>query len=184
MVADPASMAAIEQGCTCPRMDNADMRGTGLFVLSGDCPLHGASSKDFTARAERTTEGSASCESEQVSNVSESDSLVSANDSGDLKSCVSDHIADTGKMVPLGQQQAMLEAQIVKTYDPIAFYHQYWAEIVAAARERHADGFVHYGSRMYSWSKYERWQNIIEELADALVYMSSGDYSTFGGNLG
>lgn len=82
--------------------------------------------------------------------------------------------------VPLAQQQALLAAQFVRSYDLVAFYHQYWPEIVAAAKERHLEGFHAYGSRMYSWTPQERLQNVIEELADALVYMSSGLYSTSG----
>jgi hypothetical protein len=37
---DPGSKAAIAKGCTCPVMDNADMKGTGYFVISRDCPVH------------------------------------------------------------------------------------------------------------------------------------------------
>ena len=40
----PGSDAAIQQGCTCPVMDNAHGRGymgvSGVYVYSGDCPLH------------------------------------------------------------------------------------------------------------------------------------------------
>lgn len=27
--------------CTCPYMDNQERIGTGMFIISGDCPLHG-----------------------------------------------------------------------------------------------------------------------------------------------
>ena len=41
----PGSEAAIQNGCTCPVVDNhhgCGMRGVeGRFVYSGDCPLHG-----------------------------------------------------------------------------------------------------------------------------------------------
>ena len=47
-VPNPGSDAAIERGCTCPRMDNG--RGMGIpltedsvvFWIDGDCPLHGS----------------------------------------------------------------------------------------------------------------------------------------------
>lgn len=27
--------------CTCPKMDNADMRGTTYRIITADCPIHG-----------------------------------------------------------------------------------------------------------------------------------------------
>lgn len=40
----PGSDAAINQGCKCPVLDNAHGRGymgiPGIYVYSGDCPLH------------------------------------------------------------------------------------------------------------------------------------------------
>lgn len=51
-IANPGSDEAAEQGCLCPRMDNAygrgylggmrDDDGELLFVRRSDCPLHGA----------------------------------------------------------------------------------------------------------------------------------------------
>ncbi len=196
MVADPGSMAAIEQGCTCPRMDNADLRGTGLFVFRGDCPLHGEAtwlssstatrpSEPLTVldSAERTTESGACCASEQVGytlsefasligiNLPESDSLVSADDSEDVESCVFD--------VPLEHQQDMLDNFLVlgRSY-LLKFLYRNWPEIRRMARKRHKDGYATYGSRMYSWDAETRRRNALEELADALVYMSSGDYGS------
>ena len=54
---NPGSDAALEQGCVCPRYDNA--RGAG-FMLNGrqvfwiieDCPLHGGG-KDWTSEGEQ-----------------------------------------------------------------------------------------------------------------------------------
>lgn len=47
----PGSEEAIAAGCRCPRMDNGhgrgymggakDDQGRTVFVISGDCPLHG-----------------------------------------------------------------------------------------------------------------------------------------------
>lgn len=42
---NPGSAEAIEAGCTCPRMDNANGRGIPgpdgtLFYYASDCPLH------------------------------------------------------------------------------------------------------------------------------------------------
>lgn len=41
---NPGTEEAISQGCRCPRMDNcqgAGFMGSGQFVHSGNCPLHG-----------------------------------------------------------------------------------------------------------------------------------------------
>lgn len=44
----PGSPAAVEQGCTCPRMDNANGWGAwgmkGAYWITEDCPLHGPAS--------------------------------------------------------------------------------------------------------------------------------------------
>ena len=44
---NPGSPAAIDQGCSCPVMDNHNGRGIGpmkdgtmMFWRSGDCPVH------------------------------------------------------------------------------------------------------------------------------------------------
>jgi hypothetical protein len=43
---NPGSPAAIKRGCTCAILDNAHGRGyygqPGVFVISGDCPIHGS----------------------------------------------------------------------------------------------------------------------------------------------
>jgi hypothetical protein len=46
---NPGSDEAIDMGCTCAVLDNAHGRGyfgePGVFVMSGDCPLHGSESR-------------------------------------------------------------------------------------------------------------------------------------------
>jgi hypothetical protein len=86
--------------------------------------------------------------------------------------------------VPLEHQQALLDATLVHGRDHLVnFIYAHWPTIRLEARLRHTDGYRDYGSRMYSWSADERRQNVVEELADALVYLSSGPYSDFGGKL-
>jgi hypothetical protein len=46
--------------------------------------------------------------------------------------------------------------------------------ILDAAKTRHTDGYVHFGSEMYTWTPEERFENVIQELADAVVYLTSG----------
>lgn len=48
---NPGSQEAHDQGCTCPRLDNAYGRGhycSGLFVMRDDCPLHGSGAQMLT----------------------------------------------------------------------------------------------------------------------------------------
>ena len=40
--------------------------------------------------------------------------------------------------------------------------------------ERLREGYVSYGSQMYGWDAETRLRNILEELADAVIYISSG----------
>jgi hypothetical protein len=47
---NPGSPEAIESGCLCPRMDNANGQGSGMlddggeptFWIAADCPMHGS----------------------------------------------------------------------------------------------------------------------------------------------
>lgn len=52
----PGSDAAIQQGCTCPIMDNAHGRGymgvPGIYVYSGACPLHALKPQEWTPQDE------------------------------------------------------------------------------------------------------------------------------------
>ncbi len=51
------------------------------------------------------------------------------------------------------------------------------ATIEHQATMRHSVGFDTFGSTMYNWTPEERRQNVIEELADAIVYATSGPLS-------
>jgi hypothetical protein len=37
----PGSDEALEEGCTCPVLDNPYMGVEGEYVISMDCPIHG-----------------------------------------------------------------------------------------------------------------------------------------------
>lgn len=54
------------------------------------------------------------------------------------------------------------------------FIRDHWGEIEALGCRRLRDNYERYGSQMYGWDAEERRRNIIEELADARVYLSSG----------
>lgn len=47
-------------------------------------------------------------------------------------------------------------------------------ELHDLARARLRSGFVLYGSAMFTWTPEERFRNVMEELADAIVYLTSG----------
>jgi len=47
-------------------------------------------------------------------------------------------------------------------------------DLYQLARARLEGGYEAYGSAMYDWSTGKRYCNVLEELADALVYLSSG----------
>jgi len=38
---NPGSDEALDQGCSCPVMDNGHGKGPGPFWVTVDCPLHG-----------------------------------------------------------------------------------------------------------------------------------------------
>jgi hypothetical protein len=79
--------------------------------------------------------------------------------------------------IPLPLQEVILDAFLLDEPAVVvaSFITRHWDEIVAAARERHADGFHVYGSTAYGWSIEERTDNAIEEVADLLVYLSTGE---------
>ena len=61
MTGEPGSPAAVEQGCTCPVIDNHHGRGFRddfqSYVISGDCPLHaGQFEPDWTRKCENCGE--------------------------------------------------------------------------------------------------------------------------------
>jgi len=51
---------------------------------------------------------------------------------------------------------------------------RHWRTIHAMARRRHLEGFQTYGDEMYLWKPTKRLVNVLQELADAIVYLTSG----------
>ena len=51
---------------------------------------------------------------------------------------------------------------------------QDWEEIKDLALERLRGGFSEFGCEMFAWSAETRRQNVLEEIADSLVYLISG----------
>lgn len=51
---------------------------------------------------------------------------------------------------------------------------EHWDLILTMARERFTAGFHSYGSRAFNWSRDERLDETLQELADAVVYLCTG----------
>lgn len=52
--------------------------------------------------------------------------------------------------------------------------YQHHNLIIEMARDRFRKGYASYGSRMYGWDAETRLRNVLEELADGVVYGTSG----------
>lgn len=77
--------------------------------------------------------------------------------------------------VPFSVQEFMfeelVEVQLEYLHDIIKDHER---TILAMARDRFRKGFAKYGDRMYHWTPEKRLENVLEELADAVVYSTSG----------
>lgn len=65
----------------------------------------------------------------------------------------------------LAEVQAEYLHDILKDHTPL---------IVEMARDRFREGYKLYGSAAYQWDAETRLTNVLEELADAVVYLTSG----------
>lgn len=55
------------------------------------------------------------------------------------------------------------------------FVELYWGDIETEGFARLRENYGRFGSTMYGWEAKKRLRNIIQELADARAYLSSGD---------
>lgn len=67
--------------------------------------------------------------------------------------------------------ESLCEVEIDKLHDLIDDHHDL---IIEMARERHKKGYARFRSEMYSWSPERRLDETLQELADAVVYPTSG----------
>ncbi len=130
----------------------------------------------LTPRADTATESSPCCADVQVG------VLADAGDTHNEASGVQENtfpkegnFPETGN-IPYDEQRRMLDEFICQESlgGVMLFIYSNWDTIVRAARDRHHSGYLDYGSRAYGWDEYERRENAIEEVADCLVYLSSG----------
>jgi len=76
--------------------------------------------------------------------------------------------------VSLPEQIRRLELTLAEGPDLLCdFIRDHWPSIRDMARVRLIEGFEAYGSTMYGWDATVRLRNVLEEFADAPVYMSS-----------
>ncbi len=79
--------------------------------------------------------------------------------------------------VPLSIQQRLLEVTFKDTAEWIRSLlgdKDFLGVVRDLAERRLVSGYNRYGSNMYKWDKKMRYDNILQELADAFVYKSSG----------
>lgn len=77
--------------------------------------------------------------------------------------------------IPFVIQSYIFQELAESKLDGLAYFiEQNWDEILRVAQDRHREGYLHYGSGMYEWTAKRRSIEVIEELADAVVYMTSG----------
>ena len=92
----------------------------------------------------------------------------------DLQGKGADKMADTFS-VPFEVQEWMFESTAERS---IAWLHglidDHHTRIIEMARDRFRKGYAKYGSAMYSWSPERRLDETLQELADAVVYPTSG----------
>lgn len=83
--------------------------------------------------------------------------------------------------VPVNVQLWILDALSHTMLHEIAQFiaDKYEGRILREAGCRQKEGYVAYDSVMYNWTPERRLQNVIEELADAVVYMTSGPLPPF-----
>ena len=78
--------------------------------------------------------------------------------------------------VPFAVQEFIFEELAGPKLDDldVCLFAKHYTGILALARERLRSGYKAYGSRMYGWTPQERLRNVMEEIADAVVYLTSG----------
>jgi hypothetical protein len=87
---------------------------------------------------------------------------------------------NTKYRVPFDAQQWMLRSLSHSMIHELANYvlDVYEGKILKEAEVRHAEGYLEYDSTMYGWTPEQRLENVVEELADAIVYLTSGPIPT------
>lgn len=78
--------------------------------------------------------------------------------------------------VPFGVQVWMHDALAHTMLHELTSFisDKYENDVLELSKTRMVDGYKTYGSTMYNWTPEERLRNVLEEIADAVVYLTSG----------
>lgn len=90
-----------------------------------------------------------------------------------------DNESPTPINVPLELQKKLMHGSVYQTVNWLIEMlddDEFLVDLEEMANIRLEEGYSIFGSEMYGWDEHERLLNILEELADALVYASSGSY--------
>jgi len=78
--------------------------------------------------------------------------------------------------LPFSTQKRIYDLSSLQALDTIHdLLDRNTCDIVDLGRNRLYDGYSLYGSTMFAWRTEVRRRNVFEELADAVVYLTSGD---------
>lgn len=77
--------------------------------------------------------------------------------------------------IPLSAQKELFGLHAHQALEALPGYvHLYAENIIQLAAERLEEGYKTYGSQAFGWEPEVRLQNLLEELADAVVYLCTG----------
>jgi hypothetical protein len=83
-------------------------------------------------------------------------------------------------MIPLDNQLRLFEMRkwgvLDKLRERLDNEVGFEVKVLRLAKQRLRDGFVTYGDTMYRWDEKKRERNMLEELADYVVYGTSGEH--------
>jgi len=80
--------------------------------------------------------------------------------------------------IPYAMQRILLRSGLNDAWDALDHIlgdESLVSRIDMMVGERHEAGYQQYGSEMYQWPPAKRIENVLEELADAITYLTSGD---------
>jgi hypothetical protein len=83
--------------------------------------------------------------------------------------------ADKSVDIPLSVQvwifDSLADVMLERLHEVIDSYHD---TIIALAGDRFVAGYEEYGDTMYGWSHERRLDEVLQEIADSIVYLTSG----------
>ena len=100
---------------------------------------------------------------------------VSCDEAKAVRAGLVDGYAPRGEDVPWKVQSFVFEEIAADKLDALhALIEEQYDALLRLARMRLEQGYIDYGSRAFNWTPEERLRNVLEELADAVVYCVTG----------